>query len=160
MDQYHILRDDWEFVQAVSHFKKMRASPLNAAGGDIPAAVKSAFTREFNKTHHTESFVKGALQHMAGVDTQADDAEAEAENADDGKGLLKGGAGATKKPAAKRAAAKKAAAKKESAPKPKAKRAPPKAKKAAAKRRRKAKESDSEDEFTGDSSDSSDSSDE
>ncbi|RNF04928.1 putative replication factor C, subunit 1 [Trypanosoma rangeli] len=155
MDQYHILRDDWEFIQAVSHFKKMRASPLNAAGGNIPTAVKTAFTREFNKTHHAESFVKGALQHMAGVDTQTDDAEGE-ENGDGAKRLLKVNVGTTKKAPAKKTAAKKAA-KKETAPKPKPKRSPPKAKRAVGKRRRKAEESsDSEEEFTGSSSDDDD----
>ncbi|PBJ79865.1 replication factor C, subunit 1 [Trypanosoma cruzi cruzi] len=147
MDQYHIMRDDWEFIQTVPHFKTMRTSNDNVATGNIPAAVKSAFTREFNKTHRTESFVKGALQLMGGVETQSEWAEEDTEKENGGNELLKTNAGAKKTAAAKKTA------KKEPASKPKAKKPSLKTKKTAKKRGRKATPSDSEEEFTGDSSD-------
>ncbi|KEG11548.1 replication factor C, subunit 1 [Trypanosoma grayi] len=146
MDQYHIMRDDWEFIQAASHFKKMQSSPSNASVAEIPTAVKSAFTREFNKTHHTESFAKGALQHM-GVDAMSD------ENEGDGDDVTRK-AVATAASKKKKAPVVKKTAKKETTDKPKAKRQPAKAKKSTGKRGKKAASaSDSEEEFVVGSSD-------
>ncbi|ORC88692.1 replication factor C, subunit 1 [Trypanosoma theileri] len=155
MDQYHIMRDDWEFIQIVSHFKKMQTKTKNSIAGEIPTAVKSAFTREFNKTHRTESFAKGTLQHL-GVDIASEEDE-EGGGSDEEKNTnlvkKKAAAAATsKKPAAKKTTKKETAEK----PKPKAKRQTTKATKTTGTRKRKrGASSDSEDEFIASSSDDS-----
>ncbi|CAD2219890.1 replication factor C subunit 1 [Angomonas deanei] len=61
MDVYHLQRDDWDFVQDVTQFKKFNHNNNKLV---IPAALKSAFTREFNKTHKNESF-KNALKGIS-----------------------------------------------------------------------------------------------
>ncbi|EPY29144.1 replication factor C subunit 1 [Strigomonas culicis] len=115
MDQYRLLRDDWDFVMSVSHYKNMhRRSSLAALGGSIATAVKSAFTREFNKTHKTESFTKAALSHIATDTTnKAEDLDAveEEENGKKGSELDSFIVKQKKKPAPKSAAAKKPPAK-------------------------------------------------
>ncbi|KAH9597331.1 ATPase [Trypanosoma melophagium] len=151
MDQYHIMRDDWEFIQIVSHFKKMRTESKNFIAADIPTAVKSAFTREFNKTHRTESFAKGTLQHL-GVDLASEE-EGGSDDDDNKKNVnrvKKKATAASKKPAAKKTTKKETAEK----TKPKPKRQSTKTTKSAGTRKRKrGASSDSEDEFLASSSD-------
>ncbi|KAG8342238.1 putative replication factor C, subunit 1 [Trypanosoma vivax] len=151
MDQYHIMRDDWEFVQSVGHFKKMQHPSQMPANGDIPTAVKTAFTREFNKTHRYESLTKGVLQHMgtdSAVGEESEEGEIEGEE-DVGRKRAK--------PAAKKAATKavKKTAKKEEVNKEQARKAAVGAQKATSKRSKKKAilVSDSESEFSDHSSD-------
>ncbi|CBH17519.1 replication factor C, subunit 1, putative [Trypanosoma equiperdum] len=152
MDQYHIMRDDWEFIQSVAHFKKMQSASPNPAAGDIPGGIKAAFTREFNKTHRLESFAKGALQRVAtdGIGF----GEGEEDNEEEGS--VAGASRPTaKKASAKTAAKPKKAAKKEGNENAKPKKAAAKTAKPAGRRGRKATlvDSDSEPEFESYSSD-------
>ncbi|KAG5503438.1 hypothetical protein JKF63_05577 [Porcisia hertigi] len=74
MDQYNLTRDDWDLVQTLPHYKHMQSpSPTTTTQPVIIAAtVKSAFTREFNKTHRFDNFAKTALNRSDG-ETQDDD---------------------------------------------------------------------------------------
>jgi replication factor C subunit 1 len=68
MDHYKLTRDDWEFVQEVGQYKKMKAaSTFRPLGGAVMAtAVKSAFTREFNKGHKMANAAGAALRSKGG----------------------------------------------------------------------------------------------
>lgn len=58
MDSYHLLRDDFDFVNEISRFSRIAAShhtAFNRRLDTVPAATKSAFTREFNKLHRFET---------------------------------------------------------------------------------------------------------
>lgn len=83
MDQYHLSRDDWDFSQEVIKFKRMEhmasISDAKTAAAMIPTVVKSAFTREFNKTHKMDNFARSALKHTG---TGAEEAPAEYDDAD------------------------------------------------------------------------------
>ncbi|CAG9574566.1 putative replication factor C, subunit 1 [Leishmania major strain Friedlin] len=72
MDEYHLMRDDWDLVQALPHYKHMQSPSSMALPANIATAVKSAFTREFNKTHRLDSFAKSTLRRGDG-ETQDDD---------------------------------------------------------------------------------------
>ncbi|GET88937.1 replication factor C, subunit 1, putative [Leishmania tarentolae] len=72
MDQYHLMRDDWDLVQALPHYKHMQSPSSMVPPASIATAVKSAFTREFNKTHRFGSFAKTTLK-LDGGETQDDD---------------------------------------------------------------------------------------
>nr|CCC95179.1 unnamed protein product [Trypanosoma congolense IL3000] len=155
MDHYHIMRDDWEFIQSASHFKKMKSSPKSIHVGDIPTAVKTAFTREFNSTHRLTSFAKEALKNVI-LDTVDNDVEDEEE--EEGSSVAQARAKA-KKPTVTGEKKAKKVTKKESLGKTAAKNtakgtktSSQKNKKAPAKRKRKV-ESESESEFDGSSSD-------
>ncbi|CCW62535.1 unnamed protein product [Phytomonas sp. EM1] len=114
MDRYKLMRDDYDFVQGTAHFKRMRSASRSGTAdlpARIPTAVKSAFTREFNRTHRVESLAKAALQHIdkgAAAGALPDDSSEEGEETQELRG---GGVAANaKKPAAKPAKGKKAAA--------------------------------------------------
>ncbi|KPA79133.1 putative replication factor C subunit 1 [Leptomonas pyrrhocoris] len=61
MDQYNLMRDDWDVVQTLTHFKRME-TPSAVPPVNIATAVKAAFTREFNRTHRFDSFAKSTLK--------------------------------------------------------------------------------------------------
>lgn len=113
MDSYSLLRDDWDMVQAVSHFKRMRTLSEMPTPEILPA-IKSAFTREFNRTHRTDSFAKVALKNVGkGEDTLgAMGGNEEEETQEESPKDLLAGKPKAKKAAPKCAPAKKAAAKK------------------------------------------------
>lgn len=68
MEQYHLQRDDWDFIQEVGVFKKMKAPPgCPHLAASIPTATKSAFTREFNKTHKFDNIAKTSLKGGGGA---------------------------------------------------------------------------------------------
>ena len=134
MDQYGLMRDDWDLVQTLPHFKHM-ATPSSAPPVNIVTAVKTAFTREFNKTHRFDSLAKSTLKHTdKGTptgDSDNDDEEESQNEAGSGKGKGRGGkviadgvtavnvtsgdTAAAAKPKAKAAAARKTRAKKSAA---------------------------------------------
>jgi replication factor C subunit 1 len=59
MDNYNLLRDDWDFVTDIRKFKRLeRQSQIPHYVDRVATAVKAAFTREFNKTHKMESFAR------------------------------------------------------------------------------------------------------
>lgn len=125
MNAYHMLRDDWDFVQDVGKFNKMESAPSvsaarHAYAAKIPTAVKSAFTREFNKTHKFDTLARSTLKHVAtGEEAPRDDEEVfkEAEEEENeaksllvapkktpaAKGPPAAGSGKGKAPAAKKA---------------------------------------------------------
>jgi replication factor C subunit 1 len=81
MDNYSLLRDDWDFVTEIRKFKRLEHQAQIPHFGDrIATAVKSAFTREFNKTHKMDSFARTvassgakAAGGAAGVDVAVDE---------------------------------------------------------------------------------------
>jgi replication factor C subunit 1 len=92
MDQYNLMRDDWDLVQTLPHFKHM-GTPSATPLVNIATAVKTAFTREFNKTHRFDSFAKSTLKHTdkdAAGENSNDDDEEESQN-DAGSGKAKKG---------------------------------------------------------------------
>ncbi|CCW66032.1 unnamed protein product [Phytomonas sp. Hart1] len=96
MDTYKLMRDDVDFVQGAAHFKRMRGA--SRSGCDdlarrIPTAVKSAFTRDFNRTHRVGSFAKAALRHIdkGGAGTLSNDSSDDDEKAEGlGEGVVVG----------------------------------------------------------------------
>lgn len=96
MAQYHLLRDDWDYVlQVAACFGNHPRPPMRYGDGasktkkrydgaegmwrptasQIPTATKSAFTRAANKTFGmTQSFVKSALRRVPGGTSVEDDA--------------------------------------------------------------------------------------
>ncbi|CAJ1008916.1 Rad17 P-loop domain/ATPase family associated with various cellular activities (AAA) [Leishmania naiffi] len=72
MDQYNLMRDDWDLVQTLPHYKHMQSPSSMAPPVNIITAVKTAFTREFNKTHRFDSFAKSALKR-GDEETQEDE---------------------------------------------------------------------------------------
>lgn len=81
MDTYGLQRDDWDLVQSASHFKKMKSRSMLPTP-EIPTAVKSAFTREFNRTHRMDSFSKAILKNVG----KGEDTVGSAANNGDGDG--------------------------------------------------------------------------
>lgn len=95
MDQYHLMRDDWDVVQDLARFKRLRAAASAPPTPTLATAVKSAFTREFNKTHRLTSVAKTALKRMGSGDVGAATAAAEGkgeeeeeENDEDSEGKI------------------------------------------------------------------------
>lgn len=110
MDNYQLTREDWEWVQEVIRYKKMASPPSALHFGDkIPTAVKTAFTREYNKTHQKESLAKSALKGIAadvlGKEAELDEADDDEPN-DGSDESPKAKATPKPKPAAKAAAPK------------------------------------------------------
>ncbi|KPI86966.1 putative replication factor C subunit 1 [Leptomonas seymouri] len=88
MDQYNLMREDWDLVQTLPQFKRMER-PSSMPPVAITTAVKTAFTREFNKTHRFNSFAKSTLKRTDKGDAAGDameDEEASQSDADSGKG--------------------------------------------------------------------------
>lgn len=78
MDQYNLMRDDWDLVQTLPHFKHMETTS-STTPPNISTVVKSAFTREFNKTHRFDSFAKSTLKSTDKGDGGEDEEESQNE---------------------------------------------------------------------------------
>ena len=66
MDQYNLMRDDWDFIADIRKYKRLENQPQIPAWADrVATATKSAFTREFNKTHKMESFARSVASSGA-----------------------------------------------------------------------------------------------
>jgi replication factor C subunit 1 len=150
MDQYHLLREDWDSLQELVEFKKqVRVSNvggrLQALAHRIPGPIKAALTREFNKTAHVDraSCLKGVAKTVGlsavsssssrggdemvmtmGGDDNEDESDNDGDDNDDDNvaGKKKKNAAAASSTAKKPPAKQAAAAKKTVAPKPAAKR--------------------------------------
>ncbi|KAG5477988.1 hypothetical protein LSCM4_05385 [Leishmania orientalis] len=83
MDQYNLMRDDWDLVQTLPHYKHMQSPSSMTPSVSIATAVKSAFTREFNRRHRFGSFAKSALKRG---DEETQDEEGEEEEGNPGSG--------------------------------------------------------------------------
>ncbi|CUG91425.1 replication factor subunit 1, putative [Bodo saltans] len=105
MDQYRLMREDWDFVQEVSVYQHLEHPGKSKAVSGIETAVKSAFTREFNKTHKTEGMRSVIGRTGAGVaETNEDDDEEVATGEDEPASpvAIAPAKAAPKKPPAKR----------------------------------------------------------
>jgi replication factor C subunit 1 len=149
MDQYKMVRDDWDFVQDITKFKRMVSPGFQRnVTAIVPATVKSAFTRNYNASHKTDrvSFrsklgvVPLAAAEGAG-DEEGDGGGDEGDDGDSGEKLVKeeswvkddNNPRKRARPEPKKAAPKVAADGKAKAPaKPRAKKAVPKPAAAAA----------------------------
>lgn len=83
MDQYNLMRDDWDLVQTLPHYKHMLTPSSTAPQVAIATAVKTAFTREFNKTHRFDSFAKSTLKRG---DAETQDEEGDEQQSSSGGG--------------------------------------------------------------------------